>query len=388
MPDYFDGLNRDLRSANFGLPTLIIDQARLDANLAQVKKMLPTTARPRLVVKSLGALALLDYIAHDLNCNDFMVFHQPHLALILKRFPAANVLLGKPMPINTLRQFYAEHPEWADAPIQWLTDDLPRLRQYLTYAQSQNIRLAINLEIDIGLHRGGVQSLAQFRALLALIAQHPEYLKFTGLMGYDAHVGKLPKFIQSTEQSYTLSQQSYQGYLDCLQQEFVDLYHSDLCFNGAGSPTFALHAQRTVCNDLSFGSMLLKPTDFNLPTLSRFQPALWIATPVLKKMPSSKIPGLKLLDNLPFRSQALFIYGGKWMADYIYPIGTQPNPIYGRSTNQEMINIPRTACIEVDDFVFLCPHQSELVINQFEKVWLYSSQLKPAQLTAWQTFQA
>jgi D-serine deaminase-like pyridoxal phosphate-dependent protein len=387
MTDYFNALNRALQQASFALPTLIIDQARLDANLAQVKQLLPKTTRPRLVVKSLGALPLLHYLADALHCNNFMVFHQPHLALILDSFADADILLGKPMPVQAVRQFYTEHPTHASAPIQWLTDSLPRLQQYLAYAQSANLRLAINIEIDVGLHRGGIQTLSQFKALLALIAQHPQHLQLRGLMGYDAHVGKLPAIIQSVADSYAQSQQTYQSYIDTLQHDFASLYHAGLCFNGSGSPTFSLHAEHTVCNDLSFGSMLLKPTDFNLPTLSRFQPALWIATPVLKKMPATHLPGLPPLDKVPFRAQALFVYGGKWMADYVYPTGAAPNPLYGRSTNQEMVNVPRGAKIEVDDFVFLCPHQSEAVINQFAQVWLYSSDAVAPDFRPWPTFQ-
>ncbi len=59
------------------------------------------------------------------------------------------------------------------------------------------------------------------------------------------------------------------------------------CWNGGGSPSFSFHCQQSVCNEvLSFGSMLLKPADFELKNLHAFQSALWIATPVLKVLPS------------------------------------------------------------------------------------------------------
>jgi hypothetical protein len=60
--------------------------------------------------------------------------------------------------------------------------------------------------------------------------------------------------------------------------------------------------------------MLLKPTDFDLATLDDFQPALWIATPVLKKLTRTQIPELSLLDRLYRNQLALFVYCGYWMA--------------------------------------------------------------------------
>lgn len=79
------------------------------------------------------------------------------------------------------------------------------------------------------------------------------------------------------------------------------------------------HCQQSVCNDLAFGSMLLKPSDFDLENLSALSCALWIAAPILKVLPCSQIPGLELLNYLPHQYKAVFIYGGYWRADYIYP---------------------------------------------------------------------
>ncbi len=388
MSDFYPRLNRALQHANFALPTLLISKTALDTNIAALKHLLPSHVTPRIVVKSLPSVALIRYISSALQCQHFMVFHQPHLALILDAFPTGDILLGKPMPVAAVAQFYHQHPQHQAAPVQWLVDSAQRLALYLQLAQQQRLRLLLNIEIDIGLHRGGVTALEQFRAMLTLIAAHPAQLTLSGLMGYDAHVGKIPKLIKSARQSYQTSQQRYQRYLDTLQQDFSALYHPALCLNGAGSPTLSMHSAHSVCNDLSFGSMLLKPTDFDLPTLAAFQPAVWIATPVLKKSNQTHIPELSLLDRLYRGQQALFIYGGYWMADYVYPLGAKPNPLYGRSSNQELINVPKDADIQVDDFVFLRPTQSEAVISQFEQIWFYADGAQQADFTAWATFRA
>ncbi|WP_445660386.1 alanine racemase [Acinetobacter sp. F16] len=370
QPNYFQQLTQDLKQQGTGTPQLILDLKTYQDNLDYVQSKLPTQLKPRLVVKSLASMQLLKIASQKLNTQRFMLFHLPHIAEIVQTFEQADILLGKPVPIRAVELFYqstAQHNIY----IQWLIDDLGRLQQYLELAQRLSIRLNVNIEIDVGLHRGGVQNSQQFVALLNLIQQYPEHLKLSGLMGYDAHVAKLPKIITSPEKSYRQSQQTYQHYKATLQQQFPDLWHEGLCFNGGGSPTFMQHCQQSVCNDLAFGSMLLKPSDFDLENLSVLKCALWIATPVLKVLPYSQLPGLEVLNHLPHKYKALFVYGGYWRADYIYPEKSQPHVLYGRSSNQEMLQVLKPCDIAVDDYVFLRPTQSEAIIPQFAQLYAY-----------------
>ncbi|XID74487.1 alanine racemase [Alkanindiges sp. WGS2144] len=384
---FYQQLNEVLKNQGQGIPALVVDQASLDTNIAYAQQQLGHL-KPRLVVKSLESMPLINYIAAKLNCQRFMVFHAPHLPLVLQQFPQADILLGKPMPIAAVRHFYQQYPQHKNTPIQWLVDSLERLQQYLQLAMQQQIRLQINIEIDIGLHRGGLQQPEKLQPLLQLISQHPQCLKFSGLMGYDAHVSKIPAILQSLEKSYQQSQASYQQFIDYIQQHFAWFNDGQLCFNGSGSPTFSLHCHQSVCNDIAFGSMLLKPTDFDITTLDQLKPALFIAAPVLKILPYSQLPGLsrldKLLDQLPYRQKALFVYGGNWLADYVYPTGAKTNLLYGRSSNQEMVNVPKSCSIATDDYVFLRPTQSEAIISQFSQLYIYDG----SQLHAWNTFDA
>ena len=384
---YFQQLTQDLKQQGTGTPQLILDLAHYHANLEMVQSKLATAQlKPRLVVKSLACMQLLQVASEKLKTQRFMVFHLPHLSDLLSRFKQADILLGKPMPVQAVQQFYQNRSDlnvsYPQTNIQWLVDDLERLQQYLQLAQQLKLCLNINLEIDVGLHRGGVSHPEQFSALLELIRQHPDFLQLSGLMGYDAHVAKLPKVLKSPEKSYQQSQQTYQRYKTILQQQFPELWQADLCFNGGGSPTFMQHCQQSVCNDLAFGSMLLKPRDFELDPLSAFHCALWIAAPILKILPYSQIPGLEVLNRLPHRYKAAFIYGGYWQADYIYPENSQPHALYGRSSNQEMVQIPKHCAVSVDDYVFLRPLQSEAVIPQFARLYAYHE----GRLTAWETF--
>lgn len=380
--EYFQQLTWDLKQQGTGTPQLILDLKTYQRNLDYVQSKLPAQLKPRLVVKSLASPPLLQLASEKLNTRRFMVFHLPHLLEIIGTFPQADILLGKPMPVQALKRFYQKSSSQNKANIQWLIDDIERLKQYLQFAQSQNLCLNVNIEIDVGLHRGGVSSQAQFVALLKLIQQYSSYLKLSGLMGYDAHVAKLPKILKCPEKSYRQSQQIYQHYKTILQQKFPDLWHEDLCLNGGGSATFMQHCQQSVCNDLSFGSMLLKPSDFDLDHLSTLNCALLIAAPILKVLPYSQLPGLEILDCLPHPHKALFIYGGYWQANYCYPEKSRPHMLYGRSSNQEMVLVPKYCGLQVDDYVFLRPTQSEAVIPQFAQLYSYSK----GKFMAWDTF--
>lgn len=384
--NYFQQLTQDLKQQGTGTPQLILDLAQYRHNLEVVQSKLPAQLQPRLVVKSLASIQLLKLASEKLNTQRFMLFHLPHLAEIIGTFPQADTLLGKPMPIQAVKSFYqtlSDQNKTSDqASIQWLIDDVERLKQYLQLAQELNLSLNINIEIDVGLHRGGVQTQQQFIVLMKLIQHNAAYLKLSGLMGYDAHVAKLPKILKSPEKSYQQSQQMYQQYKTILQQQFPDLWQEGLCFNGGGSPTFMQHCQQSVCNDLAFGSMLLKPSDFDLKNLSALSCALWTATPILKVLPCSQIPGLELLNHFPKKYKAVFIYGGYWRADYIYPEKSRPHVLYGRSSNQEMLQVPMQCDIHVDDYVFLRPTQSEALIPQFAQLYVYVE----GKFIQWQTF--
>ena len=159
-----------------------------------------------------------------------------------------------------------------------------------------------------------------------------------------------------------------------MKNDFPTLWKESLTFNGAGSPTVKLHQTTdSPLNDVSVGSALVKPTTFDLPTLVDYEPAGFIATPVLKKFRGTTLPameGMKNFLNLLNASnrQSYFIYCGLWKAAYCFPKGLQQNSIFGASTNQTMVNAPDTVPLDVDDFVFLRPHQSEFVFLQFGNI--------------------
>lgn len=372
--NYFNTLNQALKRNGAYRPTLLIDLNQLDKNIDATTALVNPNAAYRVVVKSVPSPDLLKYVMTRANTNKLMVFHQPFLNYVAEHFQQSDVLMGKPMPVKSAAHFYRELSLDSkfdhQAKLQWLIDSQERLEQYLTLAKQQNISIRVNIEIDVGLHRGGLTEPAQLDSLLALIDAHPEHLEFSGFMGYDPQVVKFPPIIKSAETAYAESQQVYQSFLDRLRSIKPAIDLGPLCLNGAGSPTLAMHQKSTVANDLSAGSCLVMPSDFDIPTLAQFQPACFIATPVLKNIDGTHLPGLERFSAMmsawnPNRQQTYFIYGGKWMANYESPQGLTANSIFGESSNQQIVNGSSNVGLHVDDHVFLRPHQSEAVFLHF-----------------------
>ena len=377
---YFPLLNQALKSHKRAIPCLLIDLDRLDKNITTLKANLKSDADFRIVVKSLPSLDLVQYVMKKAETNRLMVFHQPFLTDLSQRCDdTVDILLGKPMPVKTAAYFYQSFQNSYSqfnpiSQIQWLVDTPKRAREYIALAKNINQKLRLNIEIDVGLHRGGVMDLASLAAVLQTIKENRESVTFSGLMGYDPHVVKLPKILRSPKKALHIANHFYNLCKDFIKKEFPDLRQDDLTFNGAGSPTIELHnSDLSPLNDISAGSCLVKPTTFDISTLAEYIPACFIATPVLKKMEGTTLPameGLKGFWNFfnERHQRTYFLYGGFWKAEYCYPEGIRQNTIFGASTNQTMLNASADTALEVDDFVFLRPHQSEFVFLQFGNI--------------------
>lgn len=377
---YFGKLNDSLKDYHRAVPYLLIDLEIVDQNIDIFKSNLKPATDFRIVVKSLPSLSLINYIMERMNTNNLMVFHQPFLTDLIKTLSErADILLGKPMPIKTAAYFYKNLPTLKNnfnpyQQIQWLVDTQDRMSQYIELSKNLGMKLRLNLEIDVGLHRGGFQDLEDLRKALSLIKANQRHVIFSGFMGYDPHVVRIPKVIRSQKVSRNKSNAFYMNCINFVKDKFNELWRDDLTFNGAGSPTVSLHnTTSSPLNDIAAGSCFVKPSSFDIPSLKNYQPACFIATPILKKMKFTALPGLEKIKSLynflnPCQAQSFFIYGGFWKAKYHYPKNLSANKIFGESTNQTMINAPKKTNLEVDDYVFLRPNQSEFVFLQFGKL--------------------
>lgn len=383
--DYFRALQSALADAGLMRPTLVIDRARLDHNLARLQANRPQRFAYRIVAKSLPSLPLIEHVRRATGTDRLMVFHQPFLNLVAERMADARLLLGKPMPVGAAQRFFAHHRNAAfDAAsqIEWLVDTPARITEYAALARTRVSEglgpLRVNFEIDVGLHRGGFRDAQAVAEALRAVQAEPA-LRFSGLMGYEAHASKIPGFLGGPRGALDKAMLRYADALDAVREALGDAFNANtLTLNAGGSSTYAMYDGSEPCNELAMGSGLVMPTDFDVPSLADHQPACYIATPVLKALDRTEIAGIESLTGLfrawdPNTARAFFLYGGYWLAEPVSPPGLQRNAIWGHSTNQDLYNGSVNVELGAGDHVFLRPHQSEFVFLQFGDIAVYDN---------------
>ena len=364
---YFSRLNGLLKRDGPGKPVMLMDMDRVNTNIDLIAGSVGSNKTYRVVVKSLPSVPLLEHVMQRAKTTSLMVFHQPFLNAIAQAFPESDALIGKPMPVNAATRFYRKLGNAAyDAAgkVQWLIDTPERLAQYQALARQLGVKMRINFEIDVGLHRGGLESPEILRSLLNIIQADPEHLEFSGLMGYEPHLTGLQASLGDPAVSHVLG--IYRGFIDQAKSAGVDV--EKLTLNGAGSHTLGIYQHDKTMNDLSAGSGVVKPTDFDTYHLNENLPALFIATPILKRYDELKVPGDSSIAKLlplwnPNMQRLYYIYGGYWKAKVVSPPGV-PEPLY-HSTNQSPMTTSARVDLKVDDYMFLRPTQSEHVMLQF-----------------------
>ncbi|HEY2661186.1 MAG TPA: alanine racemase [Caulobacteraceae bacterium] len=368
-PPYFARLSAALKRAGIAQPTLVVDRQRLEANIATVRQALaPTPLGLRVVTKSLQVMGLLQAVLTGCRTDRLMVFNGVMLDEMLRVLPSADVLLGRPLPAVQVDQFLSRHagdPAPAAHP-QWLVDSPGRLGQYAAIARARAAPMRINLEIDVGLHRGGLMGAGAVARLIDLVKAEP-LLTVTGLMGYDAQVMGVPfpgAELARVKQRYAEAQSVLAAKLGGDPRRRT--------LNTAGSPTYRLHLDDKVANELAIGSAFVKPADFDLSTLAEHVSAAFIADPVLKRMEQALIPTIEPLAGVlnvldPNSRQGFFAYG-YGDADPVSPPGLRFSPLYG---DRAMLTGSAKVDLKQDDFIFFRPKESEGVFLQFGDIAVY-----------------
>lgn len=381
---YFAQLSGALKNAGMGSPTLILDQMHCTHNLSSLAAQVGGKQALRVVTKSLPCLNLLDQTMHAWQTQRQMVFNYPMLLHLAQNRPQVELLTGKPLDPIELPHFFNRlqqiAPEFnASRQIQWLVDTPETLRHYLDFAQAQQLPLRFSIELDVGLHRGGVVDETTFNTLLDMIAAEP-LAQLSGLMGYDAHVAKVPDIWDNRKQAEQHAKQRYQAFRDLALSHAANraapLPREALILNTAGSPTYHLHIADSPANELAIGSAVVKPSDFDLPSLNELQPALFIAAPILKVGEFSLPYGAQAVSKAtrlwdPNQAKSVIIHGGEWLAQIVSPTGVQTSDLYGHSTNQKVLTAAANFAYSAGDYVFFRPTQSEMLMLQFGQIAVY-----------------
>jgi D-serine deaminase-like pyridoxal phosphate-dependent protein len=375
-PPRFAALQAELQASGPGKPVVLLDLDALDANIDAVRRAVAPGLAVRVVAKSLPSIPLLRHVLARLGTDRLMVFDES-IELLAAELPAADLLLGKPLPVQAARAFYAAQSKVGiaspGARIQWLIDGPERLAQYAALARSLGVKMRVNIEIDVGLHRGGVPDPASLRPVLEAISADPRHLELAGLMGYDAHVPSAPPLLSSRERALRDVIARYRAFQEVVRAHAPDPAYRQLVFNGAGSKTYSLYRERDPLNEVALGSAFVMPASFDGPTLTSHATALFIATPVLKRLAGTRIPFLEWASRPwtlwdPNRQVTYFVFAGGWLAQPVSPPGLVENPLYGFSTNQAILNGSEKTSLAPDDWIFFRPTQSERVLQEFGSI--------------------
>ncbi|MFB2594892.1 alanine racemase [Paracoccus sp. p4-l81] len=358
----FQAVTRALAQAGIVRPALVLDRRRLRDNLSVLAAGLPADHAVRLADKSIPAPDLIAAGMAGLSTDRIMSFHLPLTARVLARFPQAEVLMGKPMPAAAAAAFRRD-VAGADRVI-WLIDRCEVLRDYLSLAAADGRPMRLVFEVDIGLGRGGY---ARPSDLAAAAGRVTAPVQIEGLMGYEAHVSALPRLLGGQGRAGVQAMARLSDFIAALPPGARRI------LNTGGSSTALAMPAGTPGNEVVVGSALVKPSDFDQPCNAALTPALFIVTPVLKTVPhglpghprlSEALRGARLIGD-----RIAFGWGGKWMAQPVYPAGLRPSPFYAPSSNQQGWVLPRGA--PEPTVIALRPTQSEAVIQDFAEILIH-----------------
>lgn len=368
--DRFTAYAAALEESRLVAPTLFIDLDVLDANLASIAETVPTGKAARVVAKSLPVPQLLLRVLHRLGTERLMTFSVAMLQQLERALPGREHLFGKPVPVRAVSGLAASGSAARElvSRVTWLVDTPERIGQYAQLAADSQLVLPVALELDVGLHRGGCTG-ETVHAALQLVSDSPG-LRFNGLMGYEPHLPALPAQMGLRRRAQESFHESYLAAVQVAESVFGNEAVHSAILNTAGSKTFAARAQEAPFNDLSVGSLVVKPLDFDEVSSPATQPALYIATPVLKTVDPLAIPGLGSSRAVQLAlgggaRRGVYVHGGHWLAEPAHPAGLSYSKVIGRSSNQELLVTTEDLTVSVDNFVFLRPTQSEAVMLQF-----------------------
>lgn len=358
----FAAISDALRQAGQDRPCLVLDLDRYQRNIALACGAIAPGVRARVVAKSLASLPMLDLAVEGLGAIGVMSFSSGMVQDLLTARPGWEQLLGKPLPIAAARAILATHPHAVEQVI-WLADTEERAAQLAALAAQNGVRLRVAQELDLGLHRGGCMP-GDLPDVLCGLAENPN-LRLEGVMGYEPHLAKMPWPLRARAERQ--ARRALRDARQCLEQ-----LSAGQLVNTAGSLTFTGYGTADGVSEVSLGSILVRPTDFDQARPPAIEPALFIATPILKCLPENPIPGLEFLGPL-VRKPHLVIHGGYWKATPVHPAGYGYSKTFGRSSNQEIWAGPRVPQSVVDDFAFLRPTQSEAVISEFGQIQIWQA---------------
>jgi D-serine deaminase-like pyridoxal phosphate-dependent protein len=396
---YFTALNDLLKKKTDGTPRIFCDLDRLDRNIARVMESIGSAGRLRIVVKSLPCVNLLRYIMEKTGTKKLMCIHPPFIPAILNELGYdMDILMGKPVPVKSAANFFQTigDKEKAALTLQWLVDTPERLLEYRDMAEKMGLKIRVNIELNIGLNRGGVSNLEILHEMMETIRSNPVTLHFTGFMGYEGHVPHVPALvgrISAIQKALRRTMDRYSEYCRYASVYFGEIYSKATTFNTGGSGTLRFYHEQFPEKELAVGGAFLRPACYPAVSLEGFVPALFIAAPVIKKPGPVRIPFVEFLTPIltwwnPNVKQSICVYGGGWAGRFFSPPGIDPlnmlndPPNQNLLPNQSLLGISEKVPLSVGDYIFYWPQQSDAMF-QFHNLLT----IREGEITGeWKTF--
>ncbi len=378
--EYFSAINKKLKEHTDGTPKIFCDLDRLDRNIYRILKAAGNGNKLRIVTKSLPCIDMLKYIMDKTGTNRLMCFHAPFIPAILAEIGYnIDILLGKPLPAESAGTFFNTIPkkEKAASAIQWLVDTPERLAEYKHLAEKYKLRIRVNIELDIGLNRGGVTSTETLHAMFEEIRENPGHLVFSGFMGYEGHVPHGPSLFNregAVRRTLVKSMDRYRNFCRYAEKHFNDLYSGANTFNSGGSGTFRFFTDEFPVTGIAVGGAFLRPAGYPAISVDELEPAIFIAAPVIKKPGPVRVPFVEFLTPLltwwnPNMKQSFSAYGGGWAGKIISPPGIDPlemlndPPNQNLLPNQTLLSVSERVPLDIGDNIFYWPCQSDAMFQ-------------------------
>jgi D-threonine aldolase len=216
-------------------PALVLYPARITENVRLLKSMIDDTSRLRPHVKTNKCRQTMELLMNE-GIQKFKCATIAE-AEALASCNANDVLLAYQPTLPRLQRLIALIKEYPATTFSCLLDNKTSAQQIATTCASENIVLKVYIDLDVGMHRTGIEPTQEALELYAYCASLPE-LEIMGLHAYDGHLRN--KDIGER----TIACDDAFEQVEQLKEKIIERRLPMPVIIAGGSPSFPIHARR------------------------------------------------------------------------------------------------------------------------------------------------
>jgi hypothetical protein len=304
----------------------VIDIDRLDGNILELKKLLPSNLKIRLRVGSLPNPHLVLYLSHKLNTQKLYVVHPGILfeMLYLPQFENFDIWLGRNIPKQVFdSEFWQKDPSIWDRlakTVSFQVGSKEELGELIRFSHSISKPLKVCLDFDCGKRRGGFRKIKELDHALKMIRASDGAVVLRGVSASDEHLPLTPvifsRWITSLQAQFAKTQSLILLIKESLRTHG---FGSEVPVLGGCSRTLPLHLGGSHLDEFAVGSVFLAPSYVTqVVEYKKLEPALYIASPVMYSEKYFRAPFMGfwmsfLYQKLFYRNHVpTWVAGGPW----------------------------------------------------------------------------